>query len=383
MLGAIEARAAASGRHGSAPTSPHQSHAMTSLRIRGTRRAVLSLCLAALGALPLHALPFSGAATELRQEVLSAPAQAAPTELFEVVKIVDGDTVHIMREGKKEKLRLLSVDTEEKLNPGMKSTPGKPQTIFGEETRLWTIAYMEQFRDDSGKLSIGLAFPDGREARDVYGRLLCHVVMPDGTDFNLLLVELGKSPYFNKYGNSRICHEAFVEAQRHAQRFRLGIWDPTTNEPIDSSEPVAKRDYARMMPWWQARADAIDGFRKRARAGEPGLLDAEDPDALLAATAQGGKVEVFSTPDRFFQEKDGSLTVLMRAGKKDAALRVVIPADARSAFESIRLEDLTEEGRQNYVYVSGELSQGPRGPQLITTSPLAWRRAGPEPVYPE
>jgi micrococcal nuclease len=379
MLGAIEARAAASGRHGSAPTSPHQSHAMTSLRIPTVRRALLALGLAALAALPLGAAHQGGAPPAPPAPHASFP----PTELFEVVKIVDGDTVHIMRNGQKEKLRLLSVDTEEKLTPGMKSTPSKPQTTFGEETRLWTTAYMEQYRDESGKLSIGLAFPGGREARDVYGRLLCHVVMPDGTDFNLLLVQLGKSPYFNKYGNSRICHEQFVAAQRQARHDRLGIWDPTTNQPLDATAPVAKRDYARLLPWWQARADAIQGLRDRLRAGDEGLLDAEDPAPLLDATQRGAKVEVFATPDRFYEEKDGSLTVLMRAGSKDSALRVVIPAEAREAFKNVKLEELTEEGRQNYVYVHGELSNGPRGPQLITNSPLAWRRAGPEPTYAE
>jgi micrococcal nuclease len=356
---------------------------MSSLRIHPARRALLTLSLACLGALSLAAHPRAVAQPTSAQATLSAPAPQAPTELFEVVKIVDGDTVHILRNGQKEKLRLLSVDTEEKLNPGMKSTPGKPQTIFGEETRLWTTDYMEQFRDESGKLSIGLTFPGGREARDVYGRLLCHVVMPDGTDFNLLLVELGKSPYFNKYGNSRICHEKFVEAQRRARRLRLGIWDPTTNQPLDDSAPVAKRDYARMLPWWQARADAIESFRKRMRDGEEGLLDAEDPAAMQAATERGETVEVFATPDRFFREKDGSLTVLMRAGSKESALRVVIPADAREAFEPLDLAALGEEGRQNYVYVRGQLSQGPRGPQLITASPEAWRRAGPEPTYAE
>ena len=41
-------------------------------------------------------------------------------------------------------------------------------------------------------------------------------------------MEKGKSPYFNKYGNSRICHEAFGAAQERARSARLGIWDPRT-----------------------------------------------------------------------------------------------------------------------------------------------------------
>lgn len=304
---------------------------------------------------------------------------ARPSELYEVVKVVDGDTVHISREGKTEKLRLLSVDTEEKIVPGWKNSPGKPQTIFGEETRLWTEAYMNSFRSADGELRVGLRFPGGREARDVYGRLLCHVVMPDGTDFNLLLVELGKSPYFNKYGNSLIDHERFVAAQEEARRFKLGIWDPTTNVPLDPELPSARRDYERLLPWWQARADAIEGFRGRVAAGEPGLFAADDAPALERATDAGAEVTLFGSPDRFFDEEDGSLTVLFRAGAKQSALRVKIPAEALPAFEAFDLRALGEEYRQNYVYVSGTLERGPRGPQLLTPSPQSWKRAAEEP----
>jgi endonuclease YncB( thermonuclease family) len=348
---------------------------MSSLRF-SLPRSIAALSTLAV-ALLLASLPHASALATL--DPRAPVTDEVPTELFEVVKVVDGDTVHIMRAGKKEKLRLLSVDTEEKLTPGMQSSPSKPQTIFGEETRLWTSAYMDGFRDAEGVLSIGLSFPGGVEARDVYGRLLCHVVMADGTDFNLLLVELGKSPYFNKYGNSLICHEDFVAAQKRAQRNKLGIWDPTTNRPIGSDTPAAVRDYARLMPWWQVRADAIDSFRKRIDAGERGLLGAEDPVALEEATKRGDTVEVFGTPDRFFEEQDGSLTVLFRSGAKQSALRVRIPADARAAFAAFDLEGLRKELRQNYVYVKGALSRGERGPEMTTPTPKSWRRAGGEP----
>ena len=81
--------------------------------------------------------------------------------------------------------------------------------------------------------------PAGREQRDSYGRLLCHVILADGRDFNLLLVEEGKSPYFNKYGNSLVAHAAFVAAQQHAREKSKGIWDPTTNVPKDPKAPIA------------------------------------------------------------------------------------------------------------------------------------------------
>jgi micrococcal nuclease len=305
--------------------------------------------------------------------------QDAPSELFEVVKIVDGDTIHITRNGELVKLRLLSVDTEEKLAPGMRSSPSKPQTVFGEETRLWTVDYLEQFRQPDGALRIGLDFPHEKEAYDVFGRLLCHVLLPDGTDFNLLLVELGKSPYFNKYGNSLISHSAFVEAQARARRNLIGIWDPRTNLSGTDDTPSAIRPYHRLLPWWQARAEAIDDFRGRSSSVPTDVLAADDPAALQAALESARAIEVFGTPDRFFEEDDGSRTVLLRSGDRKRALRVSIPAAARPSFEAFDLDALAEEFRQNYVYVKGTITRGPRGFRIVTDRLDAWRRAGPEP----
>jgi len=308
----------------------------------------------------------------------AAPA-LAPQELFEVSRIVDGDTLHVLRAGETVKLRLLSVDTEEKFTPGMRSSPTKPQTVFGEETRLWTLDFFEQFRGEDGKIRVGLAFPGGLEEFDVYGRLLCHVLLPDGTDFNLLLVELGKSPYFNKYGNSRICHGDFVAAQRRARRNLLGIWNPRTNVPADPEAPAARRPYGQLLPWWQARADAIEDFRASAARAPERVLAADDPGALARALEAGAEVELFGTPDRFFEEDDGSRTVLFRSSDKRNALRVSIPASAREAFGALDLDGLKEEFRQNYAYVGGRLERGPRGFRVVTRSPESWRRAGPEP----
>ena len=180
---------------------------------------LLGLFLPTMGEMPL---PVAETSAVDDQEVLDEHGRwPKPTELFDVVRVVDGDTVHIQRGGEKVKLRLLSVDTEEKLS--FNGSASKPGTVFGEETSQWAEELFAELGDDP---KIGLRFPNGIEANDVYGRLLCHVVMPDGTDFNVLLVELGKSPYFNKYGNSRIAHGEFVEAQRLARNEKLGIWNP-------------------------------------------------------------------------------------------------------------------------------------------------------------
>ena len=312
----------------------------------------------------------------------SSTALVAPTELFEVTRVVDGDTIYIQRGGELQKLRLLSVDTEEKLTGNPNSSPTKPETVFGEECALWAQEFFDGLAEGEQAPRVGVLFPDGAEHVDISGRLLCHVVLPDGRDFNLLLVQLGKSPYFNKYGNSLICHEAFVAAQRAAQEEQLGIWNPATNTAARAGGPEAKRPYDALLPWWQARAEAIDSFRAKHAKDPAHHVEAEDPVAMAAAAAlgEGGEdVSVFGTPYRLFDETSGDWTVLFRATDRDRALRVRIRADDRAAFEPHAIQNTPEEFHQNYVWARGRVSETSRGFEIWLSDPEAWKLAGPEP----
>ena len=337
-----------------------------------TAKAMLSLFLTALCCLsaPASNLPQAG----------PEPGQLArPGELFDIVKVVDGDTIHIQRAGKLEKLRLLSVDTEERLH-GSGTSATKPETVFGEECALWAQEFFGALASDGQPARIGLRFPDGYEERDVYGRLLCHVILPDGRDFNLLLVELGKSPYFNKYGNSQICHEAFVAAQARAMQAERGIWSPETNQPRDGEAPTAERPYARLLPWWQARADAIEAFRALAREQPERCVAADRADDLEAAAKRAGdELLVFGQLYKIYDEDDGSRTLLFRASDKQRALRVKLAKSELEAYAPLELDATLEEFRQNYLFVQGRLTKGERGFELRTEGPGAVRRAGPEP----
>jgi endonuclease YncB( thermonuclease family) len=327
------------------------------------------------------------AAQEASYRTLVEPGPV-PTELFEVVSIVDGDTLHVMRAGVKEKLRLLSVDSEEKLAGNASLSTSKPETLFGQETAAWAQTFFPEHCTVDGVVKVGLTFPGGVEQRDVYGRLLCHVVLPDGVDYQVLLVRLGKSPYFNKYGNSTTHHATFVEAQRAAQRERLGIWNPATNRARTPGEIEVVRPYERLLPWWDARAQAIDQARAR-HARNPVLnVDAEFPEQLrLAAFAceGGATVQVFGAIERIFDEDDGSLTLLLRTGAKDSAVRVRIAAKHVAAFDTADLR-LRADGEyvQNYLVFTGRLASGPRGGyELWIEKQGDVRLGGPEPVVPE
>ncbi|HRV81449.1 MAG TPA: thermonuclease family protein, partial [Planctomycetota bacterium] len=299
-----------------------------------------------------------------------------PTELFTLTRVVDGDTIWIDRYGKREKLRLLSVDTEEKFMEGGDLSDSKPSTRFGDECTGWAQGFFAPRTEQEDPVRVGLSFPGGVEARDVYGRLLCHVVTAEGIDFNLLLVRRGLSPYFNKYGNSLLYHERFVSAQKAAQAEERGIWNKKTN--IQGS----RRPYERLLPWWTARAEAIESFRKKAQKDPIHFVDAEVPAALEGALKDGPvRVTALGSVYKIYPEDDGSRTVLLRSGDKEHSLRVVIPKDQVRTMEEFDLEGSIEDFRQNYLLIDGNLERGPRGFYLVDVKPSDWRRAGPEPKF--
>lgn len=337
------------------------------------RASLLPALLVALLASPTPSAAAAARAASARQE---ATGVASESDLCEVVKVVDGDTIHVRLDGAVEKLRLLSVDTEERLQTSYQGTATKPQTVFGEECALWAQDFFERLGHDGGPARVRLLFPGGEPRRDVYGRLLCHVLLEDGTDFNLLLVQRGKSPYFNKYGNSDVCHEAFQAAQREAREQQLGIWSPATNVAADGA-PSALRPYDRLIPWWDARAQAVEAFRERSREDPTGCVAADDPAALEAALGADGLL-VFAEIDRFFDERNGDWTVLLRTGDRDRAVRVHVPSAERARWAEIDLPARTREFAQNYLWLEGRLTKGERGFDLVVTGPEAVRPAGPE-----
>lgn len=301
--------------------------------------------------------------------ILLCLALAAPefevSEWVALERVVDGDTLHVQRAGKLAKLRLLCVDTEERFHPGQTSTAGKPQTVFGEQTALWAESFFAGLAQGGQPPRLGLCFPGRREQRDAYGRTLCHVILPDGRDYELELVRTGHSPYFNKYGNSELAHAAFVAAQTAAQRQKLGIWNPATNTPRTPGVPAAKRPYSRLLPWWNARAEALAGFRERQARHERGLFDGTDSEALERQVGQ--EVEVFGEPEGVLREVRGGTEIAL-----SKRLHVFVPGKAE-------LADLGREYHQNFFYARGKLERDGRELRIVVEKPELLRRAGPEP----
>ena len=295
-----------------------------------------------------------------------------PSQLYPVLRVADGDTITIDKNGTKEKIRLLNVDTEEAGEVGRSTKQSKPNTPWGQECKAWAIDFFTGPRS-----KVGLWQGTDGEMRGTFGRLLAHVVLPDGTDFNLLLVRSGKSPYFNKYGNSTHFDSEFRHAQALAQKDQLGIWNHETNKY------GPKRPYNQLLPWWEARAAAIDLFRTRSKQEPSRYFDASDTDSLVKAVevsaSEGEPVTVFGLPLTIYVEDDNSRTVVFRSSSRSRAFRVRVAAADYAAHEEAGLSNLFEEYHQNYVWVTGIIQATEKGFSLESTNPAQWKT---EPLYP-
>lgn len=131
-------------------------------------------------------------------------------EYFKVVKVVDGDTIDILLDGKTERLRLIGINTPEVVDPR------KTVECFGREAS-----------DNAKKLLSGqevrIEADPSQGDRDKYGRLLRYVWQRDGLFYNLEAIKDGYA-YEYTYQLPYIYQPEFKAAQKYAEENKLGLW---------------------------------------------------------------------------------------------------------------------------------------------------------------
>jgi micrococcal nuclease len=155
---------------------------------------------------PLRALPL------LLALVLAttAPGGAQPPAggpQGDVVRIVDGDTIHVRLGGRLEKVRYIGIDTPETRHPGLGEQPGG---------RAATAVNRELVGGKRVRLELDV------QERDRYGRLLAYVWVGD-LMINAELVRRGYAQVLTVPPNLRH-QELFLALQRDARRAGRGLW---------------------------------------------------------------------------------------------------------------------------------------------------------------
>lgn len=285
-----------------------------------------------------------------------------------LTKVVDGDTVKVDINGEEESLRLICLDTEETRRGG-----SKPVTNAGKLASQWAKRFFGT--DDEGiptsDIRVDIEFDTNDPLPDClvkhrgnYGRLICYVYK-QGENYNLKTVQEGWSPYFVKYGRSRLYHGAFLAAEAAAQAAGIGIWDPTVNAGGQS------RDYQVLIPWWHLRDSVIQDYRQFG-VQQDVLSVRLDYEKIVTAANNGDQITVFCDLQGGINQWPGD-GALIFAGSPQHKFNLWIPdRDSTTAQHILRLIDTRYTGYgRGYVYVSGQASLYPpneRGkPQIVLT----------------
>lgn len=123
-------------------------------------------------------------------------------------KCIDGDTAWFIVEGKKEKVRLLGIDTPESTNYVEE---------YGKEASNYTCSMLEN------ATNIYLAFDSNSDRYDKYDRLLGYVFV-DGNNLSELLLLEGLAEVKYIYGEYKYI-DSLCKSQYEAYREKLGIWN--------------------------------------------------------------------------------------------------------------------------------------------------------------
>ncbi len=287
---------------------------------------------------------------------------------LKLTEVVDGDTVKVEINSKEESLRLCCLDTEESRASG-----SKPVTNAGKLASKWTKGYFgvseDGFPNDGDVIRVDVEFDTSdpvpeclKKHRGNYSRLICYV-HKGGEHYNLKAVENGWSPYFVKYGRSRLYHKEFLAAEAIAQSRVLPIWNPATNAGGNS------RNYNELIPWWHLRDGVIQDFRKFGIQGgvQSVRLDYED---IVEAAKSGSDLTVLCDLQSGVNKWSGD-GALIYAGSQEHKFNLWIPdRDSQSSQAILNLIETRYSGNgRGYVYVSGKASLYPKNdngkPQIV------------------
>lgn len=150
----------------------------------------------------------------------SVTGAAQPTSTVGIpavlARVVDGDTIHATIGGTDETIRIIGLDSPETVKPGT------PVECFAREAttaakRLLPIGAPIRLQSDPTQA-----------ARDRYGRLLAHVILPDGRLFAEVMIEGGFATHYVYDGVPSIYADRLSAAEDRAIAAEAGLWSPTT-----------------------------------------------------------------------------------------------------------------------------------------------------------
>ena len=141
------------------------------------------------------------------------------SEIWQVVRVSDGDTIVVTNNQREERIRLCGIDAPEIAHDG---NPGQP---LGDASKAYLQHLINQ---GNGQVAIVPI------ERDRYGRIVAEVFTPDPERFlQQDLLTAGMAYVYPQYIDSCPNAQAMQQAEAIAQQQHLGVWNNNHQRPWD------------------------------------------------------------------------------------------------------------------------------------------------------
>lgn len=142
--------------------------------------------------------------SELKKQAVSGESEKRI--YYPVTEIIDGDTIVIEDEGKKEQIRLLGINTPE----------------IGNQPECYGLEAKQKMENLLTNQKVFLLADFKNTNRDIYGRLLRYVYLEDNTQINGLLVKEGYARVYDHF--SLAYFNYFKKLELKAKTEKKGLW---------------------------------------------------------------------------------------------------------------------------------------------------------------
>lgn len=160
--------------------------------------------------------------TNQKSNISPTPAPQTKGLQTKIITVIDGDTIEVSIDNKKEVVRLIGINSPETVDPR------KPVECFAKEAS----DKAKQILTDK---TVSLESDSTQGDRDKYNRLLRYVWLEDNTNFNKLMISEGYA-YEYTYNTSYKYQSEFKRAQKEAEASKLGLWADTSC-PTSTPQP--------------------------------------------------------------------------------------------------------------------------------------------------
>jgi len=126
---------------------------------------------------------------------LSSPLRAGELRKADVLRVIDGDSIRIMLNGKKEHLRLIGVDTAE-IRANNKAIGIAAMRHQSLEDFIYEGKVAKSFVKNLVKPGDSVSIELGKQERDIYGRMLGYLFLSNGKMLNEEILKAGLGQIF-------------------------------------------------------------------------------------------------------------------------------------------------------------------------------------------